>query len=200
MGSYGSLSFDSDLFKSNNAEQDNTTFESKVYWDSKDHGVKQFINSSNTSLESMGLTMHGGAEKINEINYSDLLKSEDFKIYLSTINGEAGGQSRDSWVAVGNVINNRVGYREWSRYKTQSDIIKNTGFDAYWKKTTQYEHAYNMLSSGKLNSKLTEMMHVIAPVYLGLTKDTTNGAVLYYSPKAQIALASKSKEYKLVPN
>ena len=44
------------------------------------------------------------------------------------------------------------------------------------------------------------MMQVIVPIYLGLSKDTTGGAVLYYSPKAQRALSAKSKEYKLVPN
>ena len=44
------------------------------------------------------------------------------------------------------------------------------------------------------------MMHVVAPIYLGLTQDTTNGAVLYYSPKTQAALAARTKEYKLIPN
>ncbi len=114
--------------------------------------------------------------------------------------GEAGGQSRDSWIAVGNVINNRVGYREWTRYKTQTAIIENTGFDAYSQKTIQYENAYKSLSSGKINSHLTEMIHVVAPVYLGLTEDTTNGAVLYYSPKTQAALADRSSGgYKKTP-
>ena len=187
LGNYERLSFDSELFKSGD-EMNNSNFESKVYWNSKEHGVMQFIEKK---LSPIG---------VSEINYEDLAKSEDFKIYLSTIYGEAGGQSQASWIAIGNVINNRVGYREWSRYKTQSDVIKNTGFDAYWKKTNQYEYAYNLLSSGNLNSKMTEMMHVVAPVYLGLVKDTTHGAVLYYSPKAQKILSSRSKEYKSVPN
>lgn len=43
-------------------------------------------------------------------------------------------------------------------------------------------------------------MYAIAPVYLRLTKDTTKGAVLYYSPKAQKALSAKSREYRPVPN
>jgi len=164
-------------------------------------GYQLPVGQGALAMENLSLVnANKPSSKTNNINYTNLLKSENFKIYLSTINGEAGGQSRDSWIAVGNVINNRVGYREWSRYKTQTTIIENTGFDAYSKKTTQYETAYNSLSSGKLNSHLTEMMHAVAPVYLGLTQDTTNGAVLYYSPKTQAALAARSSGYKTIPD
>ena len=67
-------------------------------------------------------------------------------------------------------------------------------------KTNQYSYAYNLLSSGKLDSKLTEMLHAVAPVYLHLTEDTTDGAILYYSPKAQAKLATKSIQYKIIPS
>jgi YD repeat-containing protein len=175
-------------------------FENRTYWSYMSHGAKQFVNCPIASTDSMGLSFIKGTEKIKNINYSKLLNSEDFKIYLATIYGEAGNQSSNSWVAIGNVINNRVGYREWSKYKSQTDVIKYSGFDAYTKKSNQYLIAYNIISSKKLNLKLTEMMHIIAPVYLGLTKDTTKGAILYYSPRTQSILASKSKEYKVIPN
>ncbi|CEG56772.1 protein of unknown function [Legionella fallonii LLAP-10] len=53
---------------------------------------------------------------------------------------------------------------------------------------------------GFLNRDNDSSVNGVAPVYLGITKDTTNGAVLYYSPKAQKILSSRSKEYKLVLN
>lgn len=134
------------------------------------------------------------------ISTEKLLKSEDFKVYLATIYGEAGVASSDSWRAIANVINNRVGYKEWSRYKTQIDVIKYTRFDAYWQKTGPYTYAYNSLSSRRLDEKLNEMVSVVAPVYLHLVPDPTNGAVLYYSPKAQTTLAIKyPQQYKPVP-
>ena len=200
---HDSLTYHSDLMK-NWGSEGNATFESNVLWGAKGHGVKQFVNDSSVSVDGMErvLSVNGNKAplKIDDINYTDLLKSKDFRIYLSTINGEAGGQSHGSWIAIANVINNRVGYKEWSRYRTQVAVIENTGFDAYWKKTTQYNSAYNALSSGKLGPRLIDMMHVVAPIYLGLTQDTTNGAVLYYSPKTQAALAARTKEYKLIPN
>ena len=196
---YDGLVYDSELLGDGGGGR----FEDKLIWGA-DVDKEKGRSKAEKNIVSMeiGLSVKKNKESLTtgEINYKDLLKSKNFKIYLSAINGEAGSQGPDSWIAIANVINNRVGYREWSAYKTQSAVIKNTGFDAYWKKTTQYEYAYNLLSSGKLDSKLTQMTHVIAPVYLGLTQDTTNGAVLYYSPKAQAILAARSTKYKLIPS
>lgn len=69
-----------------------------------------------------------------------MISSEDFKIFASTINGEAGASSVESQKTIAHSIMNRVGKREWKRHKSPVDIIKNTGYDAYTQKNSPYGH------------------------------------------------------------
>lgn len=119
----------------------------------------------------------------------------DFFIFVSTIYGEAAGQSAASWKAIGNVITNRIKQgREWKKYKTPVEIIQNTGFDAYTQKNTPYKEAYNYLANGveTPNAKKIDLLKkTVAPIFEYGGSDNTNGAVLYYSPKAQEKLYGK---------
>lgn len=69
-------------------------------------------------------------------------------------------------------------------------VIANTGFDAYTQKNKPYKNAFNYLNdpSAKSNGTLEKLRAAVAPIYLGTERDTTNGAILYYSPKAQASL------------
>lgn len=121
--------------------------------------------------------------------------NEDFNIFASTIYGEAAGQSHASWQAIANIIQNRIKQgREWKRYTSTSEIIKNTGFDAYTQKNKPFKEAYEYLTNGTqtVNSaKIDQLKSIVQPIYNGTAADNTNGAVLYYSPKAQEALYKK---------
>lgn len=60
---------------------------------------------------------------------------EGFNLFVATVYGEAGGvyYGREAaWQAVGSVIMNRIQTGVWWRRKTSDDVIKHTGFDAYY--------------------------------------------------------------------
>ena len=64
--------------------------------------------------------------------------------------------------------------------------------NAYKNKNDPYKEAENYLINRDYSNSLVEcMIHCVIPVYRGETVDTTDGCTLYYSPKAQAALAKK---------
>ncbi len=133
-------------------------------------------------------------------DYSDL--NEDEILLITTIYGEANLCSEYSWKAIAHIIMNRVGYREWSQYKTPVDIIKYTGFDAYISHNNPYNEAESYFRNRDYsNDKIENMIQVVMPILRGEEEDITQNAVLYYSPKAQEKLhKSNPEKYKEVPN
>jgi LysM repeat protein len=117
-----------------------------------------------------------------------MMFSEDFKIFASTINGEAGASSVESQKAIAHSIMNRVGKREWKRHKSPVDIVKNTGYDAYTQKNSPYVNAYERMTSEIVGPKLQLLINAVLPIFNGTEADTTGGVVLYYSPNAQKSL------------
>lgn len=138
-------------------------------------------------------------EDHSEKNSGNTIRSVDeFKILVATVYGEAANSSEAAWQAIAFVIKNRVGKREWTQYKTISDIIKKTGFDAYTQRNVPYISAEKYLNENQdvkgNNAKIEKLISVLTPIYLNKGTDITGGAVLYYSPKAQAAL------HKINPN
>ncbi len=128
--------------------------------------------------------------------------SEEFIIFASTVYGESASQSSVAWRAIAHVIMNRVGQREWKKHKTAAAIVQHTGFDAYSQQTSLYVKCKNYLEKGigAPQKRIDLMVSVIEPVYLGTDADNTDGAQLYYSPKAQTQLHKKfPKNYKSKP-
>ncbi|WP_010681102.1 RHS repeat-associated core domain-containing protein, partial [Acetivibrio cellulolyticus] len=128
--------------------------------------------------------------------------TEEQILMIKTVYGEAANCSEASWEAVANVIMNRVGTREWKKYDTVTKVIKNSGFDAYTNPNDPYKTAEKYLNNRDgSNAKLEKLISIVLDVYNGKSEDNTNGAVLYYSPKAQAALHKKfPKSYpSLVP-
>lgn len=119
--------------------------------------------------------------------------NHEFNQLVATVYGEAATESKASWRAIGHVVMNRVGRREWKKYKTVSAVLKNSGFDAYGQ--NMYSDAMKALGGDKSKKvdwkKLNEMREVLTPVYNRTDQDNTSNAVLYYSPKAQKALHKK---------
>jgi hypothetical protein len=115
------------------------------------------------------------------------------RVFLATIYGEAAQSSEAAWKAIASVIMNRVGVREWSRWKTPLDIIRETGFDAFDHRNSPYITAWKALQTPYIASLLPAMGRLIAacqPIYEGGAR--TTDAQLYYSPKAQAALHKKN--------
>jgi YD repeat-containing protein len=85
---YDSLIFDSDLFKSNDRKLD--SFESKVYWNSAEHGVKQFVDASNTRLDKLSLTFEEDNDKIGvwKIGLKDLSNKTQFPLVVPISDAE----------------------------------------------------------------------------------------------------------------
>lgn len=122
-----------------------------------------------------------------------MTEKEELIIFVATIYGEAAGQSPASWKAIANVIKNRLKQgREWKKYKTPLEIIQHTNFDAYTTKNTPYKQAYDYLSGKSKtvpsSARIDAVKKAVEPIYFDQEEDTTNGAVLYYSPRAQQAL------------
>lgn len=124
-----------------------------------------------------------------------MTEDNNFNIFVATIYGEAANQSPASWKAIANVIMNRIKQgREWKKYKTPVEIIRNTGFDAYTQKNQPYTTAYNYLQNGTetpQGSKIDLLKITVKSIYDGTAADNTQDSVLYYSPKAQEKLYKK---------
>jgi RHS repeat-associated protein len=119
---------------------------------------------------------------------------EDFRLMVATVYGEACASSEVAWAAVGNVIMNRVDSREWSSYDTPGDVIRNSGFDAYTFQNGPFRSAWADLNGESSNPVVRRMAEVLSPIYLGISIDITDGAVLYYSPAAQSALHQRNPQ------
>lgn len=152
---------------------------------------------SHPILELIRYLIHSPGPKI-EVDHKpgkshpSLLENAEFKMLVATVYGEAANSSETAWQAVAFVIKNRVGNREWARYKSVAEIVKKTGFDAYTQRNSPYVTAEKYLNDHSQkrikNAKIDRLVEVLAPVYTGEKADITNGSVLYYSPKAQGAL------------
>ncbi|MGR6874561.1 hypothetical protein ACU6U9_20225 [Pseudomonas sp. HK3] len=136
--------------------------------------------------------------KIISIDYS-----EEFKLLIATIYGEAAGSSEAAWKSIACVIMNRIGVREWRRHKTVSDVITKTGFDAYSHNTPLFKNALALLNkkASKADEKIImRIANTVHGMYVKEESDITNNAVLYFSPNAQAALhKSKPSMYKEKP-
>ena len=138
-------------------------------------GISQLINT--VPPDKLQLALY---ESVRE-NLTD-----EQRIFISTVAGEAINTGRTGWEIVANVIMNRVGVGEWSEYDTVSEIIANTGFDAYTYKNVSYREAETYLNTG--NAPDVELywnlIDVVLPIYRGDVEDITQGGELYYSPKS----------------
>ncbi len=113
--------------------------------------------------------------------------SEEFIVFASTIYGEAAAQSPVAWRAIAHVIMNRVGKREWTRYKNVLDLINGGGFDAHDQRNAPYVKCFDYLKNESIEKdrSIEKFIPVIKLVYDKNDPDLTQGCQLYYSPKAQ---------------
>lgn len=127
--------------------------------------------------------------------------SEDFKIFVSTIYGEAANCSETSWKVIAHTIRNRIGFANWKSWSTILQIIVNTGYDAYTHKNAPYKNAKKALDTGDISNRLQNLIDAVEPIFNGTEPDFTGGVVYYYSPKAQAELhrTNPSRYPSLVP-
>lgn len=120
--------------------------------------------------------------------------TDDLRIFLSTIYGEAAMSSVHAWRAIASVILNRVGVREWHKLATPLEVVTAGGFDAYTAQNVPYKGMWRATSKPDYliqpNSPLNRLRSAVLPLYEKREPVTTD-AVLYYSPKAQAALHAK---------
>ncbi|MBF4454496.1 hypothetical protein IRT38_03640 [Acinetobacter sp. SK-43] len=128
--------------------------------------------------------------------------SEDFKIFVATINGEAENCSETSWKVIAHTMRNRVGFANWKSWSTIIQIVTKTGYDAYTQKNSPYKRAKKALDSGDISPKLMSLIKAVEPIFNGTEPDFTGGVVYYYSPKAQAQLhkSDPSNYPSLVPD
>jgi RHS repeat-associated protein len=118
--------------------------------------------------------------------------SEELIIMIATVYGEAANCSDAGKEAVANIIMNRVGTREWKKYNTVTEVIENSGFDAYTHPNDPYNEAITYLKKRDgSNADIENTIKIVTAVYNDEREDNTDGAVLYYSPNAQAALHKK---------
>lgn len=122
--------------------------------------------------------------------------TDDQKVFISTIAGEGmwtaqGKQvSTEARQSIANVINNRVGSREWQEYTSVSEICAYTGFDAYG--DNNYWDCMNYLNNRDYSNEYYEqVISEVMPIYNGEVKDITNGAQLYYTPATMVPEGSE---------
>lgn len=127
--------------------------------------------------------------------------SEDFKIFVATINGEAENCGETSWKVIAHTIRNRIGFANWKSWSNIIQIVTKTGYDAYTQKNPPYKRAKKALDSGDISPKLMSLIRAVEPIFNGTEPDFTGGVVYYYSPKAQAELhkSDPSNYPSLVP-
>ncbi|MDH5228876.1 MAG: cell wall hydrolase [Gammaproteobacteria bacterium] len=139
-----------------------------------------------------------------QIDYGKLLADKDFRVYTSTIAGEAIGQGVEAQKMIANIINNRVfNSRDgWKGAQTPIEVLRKGGFDALDYKTGQYKQAMGYFESDVSSNKRTldNMVKAIAPIYLGKGQDSTDGSVLYFSPNTQLELYFEGEISRPVPD
>lgn len=129
--------------------------------------------------------------------------TEDFRIFLATINGEAAASSPAAWRAIASVIMNRVGFKEWAQMTTPRAVIERSGFDAYWAKNAPYKEAYRAFETESAHANATPRMRALEDAVRAIFEKLeapVTPAVLYFSPRAQAALHySKPQLYAAMP-
>lgn len=121
-------------------------------------------------------------QSTDSVKYLDL--SEEEKLLVATVCGEAIGEGELGWKAVTNVIMNRVDSKYFSDSVTE--VIQNTGFDAYTYQTSEYRKAMDYLENRTNDNELyEEIISVTIAIYRGDdVNDITQGSTLYYSPQS----------------
>lgn len=123
---------------------------------------------------------------------------EEFEIFVATVCGEAIGQSEGAWMGVAHTIMNRVArnYENWKGCLTSTEVIRKTGFEAYDKKIFREVREFMKkpeTAPYKDRDKLGRLIALVTPIFLRQGGDGA-GAVFFYSPAAQRALAKKEAE------
>lgn len=147
---------------------------------------KIFSGDGRYNFARQDLGYGGGPGVVVGPSNNDDNLNDDQKLMIATIYGEAAGRSPASWEGIANVIMNRVGRGEWKNHDTVSKVIQNTGFDAYSYPNDPYRIATDYLNNRDgSNPDIEKVIKVVLPIYNKQAFDTTKGAVLYYSPRAQ---------------
>ena len=126
--------------------------------------------------------------------------SQEFKNFVATIAGEAGGCGVTTWKVVAHCIKNRLGFAEWiDAENIGAYLIKD--FDALTDQTGPVKKVINEMNKGTISKHTQDIIDAVYPIYQGIEEDFTNGVVLYFSPNAQ-ALFHKNNpsKYKAVPD
>lgn len=116
--------------------------------------------------------------------YYDL--SEEEKKFIAVVAGESIGQGPLAWKVIANVIMNRVGSREWSEYKTPSEVMIAKFFSCLLPGyDEEYQLAMNYLEN-RVNdrNRYEQLISTVMPIYHKEVPDITGGAQLYYSPRS----------------
>lgn len=115
-----------------------------------------------------------------------MMLSSDQKVLIATIAAEASVTATGKRVssqarqAMANVALNRVGQREWARYKSVTEICQHTGFDGYG--TSNYWACMNYLNHRDGENSTYE--GIVWDVLAAYNTDITGGCQLYFTPAA----------------
>jgi spore germination cell wall hydrolase CwlJ-like protein len=122
------------------------------------------------------------------MNFPNL--SDEQKLFIATVAGEAGGSSEATQRAVAHVIMNRVGYKDWSNRDTVAKNLTSDQFSSIDDPNNQpfQEMQKYLKNRDGSNPRLEKMVNTAMNVYHKKDPDFTGGAVMFYSPKAQAQL------------
>ena len=136
--------------------------------------------------------------------YNDL--TEEQKLFVATIAGEAIGQGPTAWATIAYAIMNRVDdtIHEWYNLHTVTAVIQSPqAFSSYYGQSTQYLRALNYLNNRTWDNEdyekliYEELINVVLPIYNRESQDITGGVQIFYSPNAMSTPGSRPEyEYE----
>lgn len=167
------------------------THSEEILAEFKSHGERLEFTADEKFL-GRPIRIHAYISEPTESASATTITSREFNLLVATVYGEAGNSSVVAWKAIASVILNRIDYREWKKQKSVLDVIKNTGFDAYWQHTNQFKIASDYLENiyNKKNRVIDKIVTEVKNIYLE-KEEPIKDIVLYFSPKAQKILNKK---------
>jgi len=123
-------------------------------------GEQTIVTVDTASLECLVFSPETKSDPSQEQSTEKL--DEAFILFVSTVYGEAAGQSEAAWQAIASVIKNRQNNRRFMYGQkhskvvptTVSEVIKTGRFDAQWRRNNAFRQAEAYFSGGEKPNKV----------------------------------------------
>ena len=164
--------------------------------------LKQLYSNGDWSLFLDGnsqnpddVSLHNDGVYIRERLFDSLFViTDEVRLFLGVIAGEAIGANESTWKAEAHTIMNRVSEPRdvWSNAKTVTDVLTKAQYNAVGDNQYNLMQAYINNRDGS-NAKYESLIAAVLPIYAGNEADFTGGAHYIFNVNGSAALEADLK-------